>query len=301
MMHQIEIIADYGDLCGEAPVWDAEQQRLFWSDCVGAKFYEYRLNQREHQVLYSGFEINGLVLNADGKFVVTNGSGFWLWDGKGAPTLLAARAGEDKCQLNDCVADKRGRVLSCSVFYDPVNDYPLGKLLVLDGSGHVRVLDEGFHLGNGMGFSADGRTLFVSDSVARRIYSYDYDSDAGTTSERRVFVQVPGQQGLPDGLEVDSADFVWSAQWYGSCIVRYNPKGEIDKTVITPAKQTSSLAFGGPDLMDIFITSARKPEPMPIMPEGYSPGTGYVGGALFRVNVGIKGRQTWRARIQMAV
>jgi D-xylonolactonase len=293
-----EVIADYGDLCGEAPTWDAQRKTLFWSDCVGAKFYGYRMDLGKHELLRSGFEINGLILHSGGGFVVTNNSGFWLWDTLSDPVLLASEIDGHKCQLNDCTADRRGRVLSCSVFYEPGKNYLLGKLLVLDEGGQVRILDEGFHLGNGMGFTRDGRTLFVSDSAARRIYAYDYDQSLGTVRNRRVFVEVPPDQGLPDGLAVDSEDFVWSAQWFGSCIVRYDLSGEIDRKIVTRAKQTSSLTFGGPDLKDIFITSAKKPEPMPIMPKGYSVDTGYVGGALFRVNLGIRGRRAWKARLR---
>jgi len=89
---------------------------------------------------------------------------------------------------------------------------------------------------------------------------------------------------------VDREGFVWSAQWYGSCIVRYDPDGKVERRVAIPAKQPSSLCFGGPDLTEIFVTSAGQSEPMPIMPPGYDAQTGYFGGALFHLNVGIVGQ-----------
>jgi len=297
MHSKLTKIADYGDLCGEAPLWDAAAERLLWSDCVGKKLYEYKPNIQRHRLLESGYEVNGLVLNADGGFILTNNAGYWWWDGGTQRILLGAEVDGHNCQLNDCEADPAGRVLSCSVFYDPAAEYQIGKLMVLDTDRTVRILDEGFHLGNGMGFSGDGRTLYATDSAQRCIYAYDYDCVSGAVRNRRVFVQDPDNQGLPDGLEVDSQDYIWSAKWYGSCVVRYDPCGKIERTISTPAKQTSSLAFGGRDLADIYITSAQKPEPMPIMPPGYSPDTGYVGGGLFHVNLGLRGRERRKARI----
>jgi D-xylonolactonase len=79
--------------------------------------------------------------------------------------------------------------------------------------------------------------------------------------------------------------------------VRYDPDGKAERRISTPAKQTSCLAFGGPDLTDIFVTSAGKSEPMPVMPPGYDPNTGYFGGALYHLNLGIEGKPEFRAQI----
>ena len=213
---------------------------------------------------------------------------------------MAEQGEGSKCQLNDCIADPAGRLLAGSVFYDPTSkDYPLGKLIRVDTDGTAHVLDEGNHLANGLGFSVDAKTLYFTDSAARIIYAYDYEPKSGNARHRRVFVKVPATSGLPDGLTVDAEDFVWSAEWYGSRVVRYDRDGKIERTIETPAKQTSSLAFGGPDLMDIFITSAAKSEPMPIMPPGYDPNTGNFGGALYHINLGIRGKAEFVANISV--
>jgi sugar lactone lactonase YvrE len=80
-----------------------------------------------------------------------------------------------------------------------------------------------------------------------------------------------------DGLTVDSEGFLWSAQWYGSCVVRYDPDGKVERRIITPAKQTSCMTFGGANFSDLFITSAARSEAMPIMPPDYDPNTGFFG------------------------
>ena len=246
-----------------------------------------------------GWEIAGAALNRSGGFVVANSSGIWLWEEGGEPRLIADQADGSKCQINDCLADPAGRLLAGSNFYDPGKDYPLGKLIRVDTDGTAHIIDEGLHLANGLGFSVDARTLYFTDSAARLIYAYDYDPATGTARNRRAFVKVPATSGLPDGLTVDAEDFVWSAEWYGSRVVRYDRDGKVEREIRTPAKQTSSLAFGGPELTDIFITSAAKSEPMPIMPPDYDANSGYFGGSLYHINLGIRGKPEFEADINL--
>jgi len=289
-MSSITVIADYQNLCGECPVWNPQKGTLEWIDCVGQKFFRLEWTYRRHSVVAQGLAINGFRPNRRGGFVITNNDGFWLWDGADKLKLVAAEADDSKCQMNDCVADSQGCLLAGSYFYNAGAEYELGKLIRLDTSGKARVLDDGFYLANGLGFSPDGKVLYFADSAARRIYAYDYDLNGGSVQNRRVFVQVPKTEGLPDGLSVDSEGYVWSAQWYGSSIVRYDPDGKVERRVEFPAKQVSSLTFGGPQLTDIFVTSAAQSEPMPIMPPGYDPQTGLFGGALYHLNAGIAGQ-----------
>jgi sugar lactone lactonase YvrE len=298
-MSDLTVIADFGDLCGECPVWDADREALYWIDSTGLKFSQYDWRARKHILIREGLSINGFRIHSSGAFVLTNNQGVWFWEGVGEPQLIASDADGSLCQLNDCTADASGRLISGSYFYNPAGDYPLGKLVLVDLDGKARVLDEGFHLSNGLGFSPDGRTLYFTDSVARLIYAYDYDMNTASATKRRVFVEVPREEGIPDGLAVDAEGFLWSAHWYGSCVVRYDPDGKIERRIQTPAMQTSSLAFGGPELTDIFVTSAQQSEPMPVMPPGYDASSGYFGGALYHINLGIRGQLQHLANIKI--
>lgn len=298
-MNNLEIIANYDDLCGECPVWDGCRQQLYWTDCVGLRFYRYDWLTDKHEIVRENIEINGFALNDPDGFIITNNSGIWFWDATGELHLIAAHVDGKKCQMNDCISDPAGRLIAGSWFYDPNNDFPLGDLIQVGTDGTVCVLDDGFKLANGLDFSPDGRTLYFADSAERRIYAYDYDVASGTPRNRRIFVDIPKDRGLPDGLTVDSEGFVWSAEWYGSRVVRYDPDGKLECTILTPAKQTSSLTFGGPDLTSIFITSASKSEIMPIMPRGYDPVNGKFGGALYRVSSDVIGKQPSRTKIRI--
>lgn len=280
-------------------MWDPASAILYWTDNAAAKFYLYEPASGTHRLANDGAPINGFRLNRAGGFVIANNAGIWLWDGAAKTSLICDKVEGTRCQMNDCVADPAGRLISGSQFYDAGRDYELGKLIRVDADGAAEILDEGFHLSNGLAFSPDGSILYFADSVARIIYAFDYRADRGMVANRRVFVQVPGDEGLPDGLCVDAEGYVWSAQWYGGCVVRYDPDGKLERRIPVPAKQTSSLTFGGPDLTDIFITSAGLSEPMPVMPPGYDPDSGCIGGALYHVNLGIQGKAEAQACIAL--
>ncbi|HET7215883.1 MAG TPA: SMP-30/gluconolactonase/LRE family protein [Terriglobia bacterium] len=298
-MNEVTVVADFGDLCGECPVWNSEYSVLEWIDCVGGKLLRIEWPSIKSAVAKSGVSISGFRRNQPGGYVISNSQGIWLWDGAEDFSPVITEVASRTCQANDCVADSAGRFITATYYYDPSNAYDLGNLISVDTDGKLTILDEGFHLANGLGFSPDGSTLYLTDSAARRIYRYDYDVRSGSVRNRRTLVEVPGDEGLPDGLAVDAEGYIWSAQWYGSCIVRYDSDGKLIHRVSIPAKQTSSLTFGGPDLTDIFVTSAGQSEPMPIMPPGYDPKSGNFGGALYHLNLGIEGLQHHSANIAL--
>ncbi len=101
-----------------------------------------------------------------------------------------------------------------------------------------------------------GSTMYFTDTPRGLIYAYAYDVRSGSISQRRIFVQVPEQDGQPDGLTVDSEGYVWSAHWGGYCVTRYDPNGQIERVVQLPVAQVTSCVFGSPELTDLYITSA---------------------------------------------
>ena len=297
-MSELTVLADYGDLCGEGPLFDRRTNTLYWTDITGKRFYRLDWATCKHELLQSGFEVGGYAFQESGGFVVANSQGIWLWDGAGAPRLMITEADGTKCQMNDCIADPQGRLLAGSWFYDPGrDDYPLGYLLRIDTDGSAHVVDEGIHLANGLGFSPDRRTLYFNDSAQGLVYAYDYRESDGQVANRRVFKRFSPGEGLPDGLTVDALGFVWCALWFGGALVRMDPDGKVERKIEIPAKQTSSLTFGGSGCTDIFVTTAGLPDSLPLAPPGYQPDKVYSGGRLYHLNLGIPGREEHRCRI----
>ena len=295
----IEIVADYGDLCGEGPLWDDQKQILYWTDIDGKKFYRYFWNERRHELVHDGFQVNGSTMQESRGFVVTNSSGIWLWDPQTKPTLLASEAEGKDCVMNDCIADPEGRVYSGSYHYKPNGVAKPSFLFRIDTDGSVHVVDDGVQFSNGLAFSIDSSTLYFSDTVARCIYAYNWHQETGNLTNRRVFIPVPREEGFPDGLTVDAEGFLWCAQWFGARITRYDPDGKVERVVTVPATQTSSLAFGGPDLDTIFVTSASLSNMLAEAPSGYDPDKVFVGGRLYQMKSDVQGRKEYRSRIRI--
>ena len=193
----MELIADYQDLCGECPVWDPRTGTLYWTDNTGNRFYRYRPASGAHEIVKESFQICGFRMNAGGGFTLINHSGVWLWDGAGEPRLIASEVDGARLRLNDCAADAAGRLLTGSNFYDPAAEYERAKLFSVGTDHRVTILDDGFELSNGIAFSLDSKTMYFTDSTARRIYAYDYDLSTGAARNRRVLVAVPTMRACP--------------------------------------------------------------------------------------------------------
>jgi D-xylonolactonase len=126
------------------------------------------------------------------------------------------------------------------------------------------------------------------DAMRRIIYVHDYDPATGRVENRRPFIQVADDMGFPDGMTVDAEGFLWSAVWGSGCVIRFDPDGKEERRVHLPARQTSSVMFGGADLTDLYVTSASyEAKPDELDPEKEN----YRGGSLYRVRgLGIRGR-----------
>jgi sugar lactone lactonase YvrE len=300
-MTQINLIADYGTLCGEGPLWSSEEQALYWTDIADRKLYRCQWPDQSCELLSNGldaFEVGGIAHLQSSGFIVVNSQGVWRWVPGTKPKLILNSIEGSQCALNDCIADPEGRIFTGSCFFTSADDdYERGCLFRFDTDGTGHIVDEGISLSNGLGFSPDEHTLYYTDSAERIIYAYDYRRTDGSIRNRRKFVKVPTTEGLPDGLTVDAEGYVWSAQWFGGCIVRYDPDGKEQQRIAIPAAQTSSLTFGGPDLTDIFVTSASLSDALSLAPPQYSTEGRNIGGQLYHLNLGIRGKEEYKAKM----
>ena len=158
-------------------------------------------------------------------------------------------------RLNDAKADAQGRLWFGSMNND-FEDRPEGRFYRwVAGSDPVEV-DAGYCVTNGPAFSPDGRTLYHTDSVARTIYAFDV-SVTGALSGKRVFAVFTGDEGYPDGMTTDAAGDLWVAHWAGGRVTRHDARGQVLQTIRVNAPNVTNVAFGGPDLNDLYISTAR--------------------------------------------
>lgn len=289
-----EVVADEGNRCGECPCWDAAAGRLLWVDNVTGDLFAHLPATGATTRLATGIPVNAVAVNHDGRLVIAGAEGIFLLDAAGGRQRVIAEHDGEPLVFNDITVGPGGSIYGGTFHWGADGMERHGRLLVIRGDGTATVLDDGILLSNGLGFAPDGRTLYFTDTMARKIYRYDVDPATGLVGDRRVFVDVPTTEGLPDGLAVDAAGFVWSAQWYAGAVLRYDPAGRVERRLAVPAQQVSSVAFGGPDLADLYITSAGEYWPSDHQPPAFDP-TGPMGGPLYRCRPGVRGQPARRA------
>jgi D-xylonolactonase len=279
-----DVVADYSCETAEGPLWDERVETLYWIGIYGGRLFEYSPATDRHGIVHEDGVLGGLTLQEDGSFLLFGEAGEVrrLDDGTVATVVDGVEA-DDHTRYNDCIADPEGRVF-CGT---KGNDRGLGRLYRLETDGSIHLVEDDLGLSNGLGFSLDGTTLYHTDSTAGRIYEYEYERRTGELSNRRPFVDVSDETGMPDGLTVDTEGHVWSARYEGGCVVRYAPDGtEVDRIEL-PVEQVTSVAFGGPANDDLYVTTAGGDEE----PREAN------AGALFRLDVDANGTPPFKSAV----
>ncbi len=272
-----ELVVDYKLAIGESPLWHPYEKKLYWIDIQTACIFRYDPVTRDHEQVYKGDVVGGFTIQVNGALLLFMSKGaIKVWKAGELSTIIDEIPDERETRFNDVIADPEGRVF-CGTM--PTNNRP-GRLYRLELDGALKKILDGIGCSNGMGFTPDRKHMYYTDSSKREIYLFDYDQSSGNIEDKRVFVTIQENEGVPDGMTVDRDGYVWSARWDGGCIVRYAPDGKENLRIELPAKKVSSVTFGGDDYMDIYVTTAggdkRDKE-------------GYGAGALFRLNLGIQG------------
>jgi sugar lactone lactonase YvrE len=118
-------------------------------------------------------------------------------------------------------------------------------------------METGLSISNGLGWSPDNKTFYLTDSPIQTIFAYDFDLATGDIANRRVFADLTQESFYPDGLSIDVEGCLWVAMWDGWCIVRFDPEGQEMTRVPMPVQRPTSCTFGGQNLKSLYITTAR--------------------------------------------
>ena len=283
-----ELIADYQCEVGEGPLWHPMEKRVYWTDIKQGRMFRYDPLAEIHEQFYEGAMVGGFTIQADGSLLLFMEEGaIAIWREGTLTYIIDKIPGEQNNRFNDVIADPAGRVFCGMMRLDEQSG---GKLYRLDTDGSIKVVIEKVQLSNGMAFTGDKRHMYYTDSLARQIYVFDYDESNGSITNQNVFLKIPDETTIPDGMTLDAEDYVWSARWDGWSIFRYAPDGSYDRQIRLPAKQVSSLTFGGDDYTDIYVTTAGGQD---------KANNGSGAGALFRIRSGIKGKPEFLSKIGM--
>ncbi len=270
-------------LLGEGPVWDGPTETLYWLDIKGKYLHALSPARGKSTKVQLSTEVGAVAPRSGGGLVAAARCGFCFLDPvTGNLTAIADPESHlPNNRFNDGSVDPSGSFVAGSM--DDLETAPSGTVYRLDPEGKVTVLFGGYVICNGPVFSRDGRTLYFSDSVSRRILSFPYDPADGSVGDASVFARLMEADGYPDGLTVDADGGVWCAHWGGGRITRFTADGKVDGIVEIPVPHVTSCTFGGPDYRTLYVTTARW---------GLAPGRLKqfpLSGSLFAVDVGVHG------------
>ena len=282
-MTSIDCIWPAETILGEAPVWCPIEKVVYWVDIEGKSVLRINPKTRERKRFLQDHEFGCIVKRADGGFIAgTNAGLVYLDDDLKTSTVFAdPEADIPGNRFNDGKCDRQGRFWVGSIDANEVD--PSGTLYRVNGSGNVSGALSGLTVANGLGWSPDDKTMYFTDSGHGAIYAFDFDAETGSIENRRTFAQVNSDDGVPDGLCVDAEGFVWSAHWDGWRITRYDPDGRIDRIIGMPVPMVTSLAFGGENLSQMFVTTARLDMTEEQLKEAP------LAGGLFMIDAGVSG------------
>jgi L-arabinonolactonase len=238
---------------GEGPVWDARDQVLWFVDIFGQQVHRHSPGEGATRSWRMPANVGAVTPCRDRGALVALTDGVHVLDlESGSTTPVAVVDLPPGVVLNDGKVDRRGRFVVGTI--DTEIAAPLGQFLSL-AQGELRVIAEGFTVGNGPCWSPDDRVLYLADSFAHRIYAYDYDIETGDVGGRRVFAETEELGGIPDGATVDEEGMVWVAICEGAKVVAFAPDGEVRRVIEMPVSHPSSVTFGGPGLDLLYVTS----------------------------------------------
>lgn len=239
---------------GEGPLW--WRGALWFTDIKQKAIHRFDPDRGNGESWPAPSEVGFLAPLQDGHFIAGAKTGLYDFNpADGAfrrtrtiePNLPSNR-------LNDGIVDSRGRLWFGSM--DDGEQNPSGALYRLDQSG-LCVMDSGYIITNGPAISPDGRTLYHTDTLQKRIHAFDLGMD-GSLSGKRVFAAIEDGAGYPDGPVVDSQGCLWTGLFGGWGVRRYSPQGALLECVSFPVANVTKLAFGGADLTTVYATTARK-------------------------------------------
>jgi sugar lactone lactonase YvrE len=239
---------------GEGPTWDPHEQRLIWVDILGSRVHAYHPGSGRRTVMATEQHVGAAKPRVGGGLVVNLRDGVGLYDRDPDGFRWLRREVVPGRRANDAAVAPDGALWVGTMRYDEAPGGGTLSRIAPDGTAQT-VLDD-VAVSNGTGWSPDGRLMYYIDSPTRRIDVFDVGEDQ-LPLNRRQLAAVEDDAGFPDGLTVDADGCVWVALWDGGAVRRYTPDGELDRVVELPVRRPTACAFGGADLTDLYITTAR--------------------------------------------
>ena len=279
------LIVDARNAVGECPVWVPEENALYWVDIPNGSLQRWDAATGYLSAWKAPQMLACIARTQVGNWVAGMETGFFELtthnDGSLDTTLLAGvEHPRPDMRLNDGRCDRQGRFWAGSMVLDMGLNAAEGILYRYASGRAPHAQLDGFITLNGLAFSPDGRTMYASDShpQVQQVWAFDYNTNTGTPSNRRLFIDMNHFPGRPDGAAVDAEGCYWICANDAGLIHRFTPEGRLDRSLSVPVKKPTMCAFGGSRLDTLYVTSIRD-----------DASEQSVSGGVFALNPGVKG------------
>ena len=258
MKKTAEIVLNHFCELGEGPVWDAARNCILWVDITKGEIHQYFIADKKHKVFNAGQMVGAIALAGNGKLIAALQHGFFSIDleTQSMRAIADPEAALPHNRFNDGKCDPVGRFWAGTMSI--TDQEKTGKLYMLDTDYVVSTKIDNVTCSNGMAWSPYCKTFYYIDTGAQEVVAYDYDIVNAEITNKRSIIKIATEKGYPDGMTIDAEGMLWVAIWGGWKIERYDPgTGQLLDKVHLPVSLVTSCTFGGENLEDLYITTAR--------------------------------------------
>ena len=290
-MKKVELYNDCKNLLGEGITWSADQENLYWLDVViPSKLFQLHLPTNKLSTFIMPEMISSISIRSKKDLIIASQYGVYNYNltSNNFTRLIETEPLLKFNRSNDGASDIKGRFWFGTMqnnLDEEGQDIPItknsGSLYRLNTDLTLDKIESNLGIPNTFIWNPDNTKFYFTDSMEEIIYSYDFDEESGEITNKTKFATF--NRGVPDGSTMDSEGFVWNCRWGGSCVVRFDPLGRVDRVLEVPIANVTNCVFGGKDLKTLFITTARQG-----LSKEYVTKNPYAG-SLFAIDLSIKG------------
>lgn len=288
MSYEVQIVVDEKAALAEGPAWDARTDTLYWIDIPGMNLHMYNTVSNSNRTIHIGQPIGAVVPSEkQGELIMALQHGFYSFDiaTEALTPIIDPESDKPNNRFNDGKCDAAGRFWAGTMSLQGEDNQ--GSLYRLDNDRNVSKLFSGASISNGLIWSPDLKTMYYIDSPTKKVDAFDYNHQTGELSNKRTAIDMKDLDGTPDGMTIDAEGMLWVAHWGGHQVTRWNPEtAELIDSVPMPAANVTSCCFGGENLDELYITTARIGLDEKALSEQPS------AGGLFKVQTKVKGSPT---------
>jgi len=264
-MANVEVLYKCKNVLGEGITFSSNNNVLYWLDISNlSKLFTLNLSTDKKEIYDLPEIVTSTSVKSDSELIFCSNNGVNLYNLNTSEFKRITNIEESflLTRSNDGASDALGRFW----FGTMQNNFDkngkdisvkenIGKLYKVDTDKKVSIVEEDLGIPNTIVWSPDNTKFYFTDTLNGNIFKYDFDLENGTISNKSYFARF--NRGYPDGSTMDTDGCIWNCRYGGSCIVRFDPTGQVDQIIEMPVQNITNCVFGGKDLKTLYVTTAR--------------------------------------------